>query len=89
MGESLSQVGELLIVGRKPMVVAGEDVEAELRLIWHIGNTEEVAIAEKTFKDYASKGWLAVGEKSDKMTQIFKFDPTFDRIILGPMAVGG
>ncbi len=82
-------MGELLIVGRKPMVVAGEAVEAELRLVWHIGNTEEIAAAEKAFKEYSSKGWLSVGEKTGKMTQIFNFDPTFDRIILGPMAVGG
>ncbi|MDQ1279240.1 MAG: hypothetical protein QG670_500 [Thermoproteota archaeon] len=82
-------MGELLIVGRKPMVVAGEAIEAELKLTWRIGYIEEVAVAEKTFKDYTSKGWLAVGEKSGKMTQIFNFDPTFDRIILGPMAVGG
>ncbi len=82
-------MGELLIVGRKPMVVAGEAIEAELRLTWHIENMEEVTFAEKTFKDYASKGWLAVGEKSGKMTQIFNFDPSFERIILGPMAVGG
>lgn len=82
-------MGELLIIGKKSMVLSGETVEGELKLTWRNDNVEEVALTEKAFKEYAARGWLAVGEKSGKMTQIFSFDPTFDRIVLGPIAVGG
>ncbi len=82
-------MGELLIIGKKSMVLAGETVEGELKLSWRKDNSEEVALAEKTFKEYVTRGWLAVGEKSGKKTQIFIFDPNFDRIVLGPIAAGG
>ena len=82
-------MGELLIVGKKSMVLAGETVEGELRLTWRNDNAEEVSLAEKTFKEYIARGWLAVGEKSGKKTQIFVFDRNFDRIVLGPIAAGG
>ena len=84
-----NQVGELLIVGKKSIVMNGETVEGELKFTWRKDNAEEVALAEKTFKEYIARGWLAVGEKSGKMTQIFIFDPNFDRIVLQPIAVGG
>jgi hypothetical protein len=82
-------VGELSIVGKKSMVMTGEPVEGELKFNWRNDNAEEVTLAEKTFKEYIIRGWLAVGEKSGKKTQIFIFDPNFDRIVLGPIAAGG
>ncbi len=84
-----NQVGELLISGKKSMVLAGETVEGEIRLTWRKDNAEEVALAEKTFKEYITRGWFAVGEKSGKKAQIFVFDPYFERIVLGPIAAGG
>ena len=82
-------MGDLLILGRKPVIAAHETAEAEIRLSWHTNNTQGITEAEKTFNEYASKGWLAVGEKSGRISQIFHFDPTLDKITLGPMAVGG
>jgi len=82
-------VGELLIAGKKPMVLAGETVDGEIKLTWREDSAEEIALAEKAFKEYISRGWFAVGEKSGKKTQIFVFDPDFDRIVLGPIAAGG
>lgn len=82
-------VGELLIIGKKSIILSGETIEGEMKLTWSKDNAEEIALAEKAFKEYVSRGWLAIGEKSGKMVQIFSFNPTFDRIVLGPIAVGG
>lgn len=82
-------MGELKIVGRSPTVVAGEVVEGELRLTWDKGNAEEVDRAEKVFKEYVEKGWLAIGEVAGKKMQIFTFNPDLERIVLTPLALGG
>ena len=82
-------MGELIIVGKKSIVLSGETIEGELKLTWETENAGEVALAEKAFKEYVSRGWLAIGEKEGKMIQIFSFDPTFEKILLGPIAVGG
>lgn len=82
-------MGELLIFGKKSMVMTGEAVEGVIRYEWENDNLEEIATAKKAFEEYVSRGWFAIGEKKDKKTQIFRFDSTFDRITLGPIAVGG
>ena len=82
-------MGELKIVGKSPTVVAGEVVEGELRLTWDKGNAEEVDRAEKVFKEYTEKGWLAIGEVAGKKMQIFAFNPDLERIVLTPLALGG
>ena len=64
-------MGELRILGKSSAIMVGDVVEEELKLTWREGNLEEVALAEKTFKKYISKGWLAFGEKAGKKTQIF------------------
>lgn len=82
-------LGELLVIGKSSTVVFGERVEGELRLTWREDNAEEMARAKETFKEYLSRGWLAVGESSGIKKQIFAFDPSFDRIVLSPIMVGG
>lgn len=82
-------MGELRIIGKSPTALAGDVVEGDLRLSWRKDNAEEVALAEKTFKDYIDKGWLAIGEISGKKTMIFAFDPDLEKIVLSPLMMGG
>ena len=82
-------MGELLIVGKKSIALVGEAIEDELKFTWERDHREEIEVAKKAFEEFVARGWLAIGEKDGKMTQIFVFDPTFDRIVLGPIALGG
>ena len=82
-------LGELLVIGKSSTVAYGEHIEGELTLVWQKGNAEEEARAEKAFREYVNRGWLAVGEASGIKKQIFAFDPSFDRIVLSPIMVGG
>ncbi|MFH0897902.1 MAG: hypothetical protein V1850_07665 [Candidatus Bathyarchaeota archaeon] len=82
-------MGELRIIGRKSAVMAEDTVEGDLKLTWRKDKLEEVALAGKTFKEYIGKGWLAIGETSGKKSQIFTFNPDYDRIVLAPLLMGG
>jgi hypothetical protein len=64
-------------------------IGTKLKLTWREDNAKEVSIAEKAFKEYVEKGWLAIGEKSGKKTQIFTFDQNLEMIVLSPIIVGG
>ena len=77
------------MVGRSSTTAYGECIEGELRLKWRRGNVEEEACAEKTFREYVDKGWLAVGETEGQKKQIFVFDSSLEKIILSPIMVGG
>lgn len=82
-------MGELRVIGKSSMVMFGEAVEGDLRLTWRMDNADEVALAEKTFKEYINRGWLALAETSGKKTQIFTFNPNLDKIVLAPLLMGG
>lgn len=82
-------MGELRIIGKTSIVMSGKNVEGYVKLTWKKDNMEEVAIAEKTFKEFVNKGWLAVSEVSCKKTQIFTFNPDLERIVLSPFIMGG
>ena len=69
--------------------MAGEIIEGDLKFTWKKDNEKEVLLAKKAFDEYIVRGWLAIGEKSGKRTQIFTFDPNLDQILLAPIAVGG
>lgn len=77
------------VIGRSPTVMSGDIVEGELRLTWRKGDSEEIALAEMTFKEYIKKGWLAIGEESGKKKQIFTFNPDLEVIVLAPLMMGG
>lgn len=82
-------MGELKVIGKSPTVVAGELVEGEITFTWTKGNTEEIERAEKVFKEYREKGWLAVAEITGRKTQIFNFNPDLENITLIPLELGG
>lgn len=82
-------MGELKIIGKSPTVIAGDVVEGEIRLIWNKGNDEEIERAEKAFKEYTEKGWLAIGEIAGRKIQIFTFNQDLEKIILIPLELGG
>ena len=77
------------VIGRSSTVMSGDTVEGELRLTWRDGDSEEIALAEKTFKEYIKKGWLAISEGSGKKKQIFTFNPDLEKIVLAPLMIGG
>lgn len=82
-------MGEMRIIGRSSTVMVGDIIEGDIKITWSKDNSEEIALAEKIFKEYIDKGWFAIGEALGKKTQIFKFNPEFDRIILAPLNMGG
>ncbi|MCJ7770584.1 hypothetical protein MUP37_03290 [Candidatus Bathyarchaeota archaeon] len=85
----MKKVGELRVIGRSPIVLAGDVVEGEICLTWKLGNAEEIALVEKTFKEYTDRGWLAICEGGDKKKQIFVFDAKLEHITLFPLNFGG
>lgn len=82
-------MGELRVIGMSPTVVAGEVVEGEFKISWSKSCPEDVEHAEKTFREYVNKGWLATGEIAGKRKQIFAFDPNLEKIMLFPLILGG
>ncbi|MDQ1279427.1 MAG: hypothetical protein QG670_689 [Thermoproteota archaeon] len=82
-------MGELKVIGRSPTVVAGDVVEGEITFTWNKGNVEEIERAEKVFKEYKEKGWLAIAEFAGRKTQIFNFNPDLEKISLIPLELGG
>ena len=82
MGE-LRTIIELRTMDEPPL-------QENIKISWNEKNTEEVEIAEKTFKRYIDEGWIAFSVTSDnKRVQIFTFSPDIDRIILVPPLGGG
>ena len=82
-------MGELRVIGKSPIVIAGDVIEGEIRLTWSKENAGEVAQAENVFREYLDRGWLAIGEVRDRKMQIFAFNPDLERIILSPLMLGG
>lgn len=82
-------MGELRVIGKKSTIMVGDSAEEEFRLKWRKGDDESVADAAKMFKEFVENGWLAIGEKSGRKTQIFAFDPEMDKITLAPISIGG
>ena len=82
-------LGELRIIGNKPAIFNGDQVETAVTLIWRADNQDEVTVAGRLFKEYVNKGWLAIGEIAGKKSQIFTFNPDLDRIVLTPLLMGG
>lgn len=82
-------MGELIIIGKSSTVMIGDSVKDSFRVIWSRNNAKDIAIAEKTFKEYIRKGWLAIGEVSGKKKQIFDFNPDLEKIVLSPFMIGG
>ena len=63
---------------------------ARVTLSWSKEEPEEIALAEKKFKEYIRKGWLAfVVTPENHRVQVFTFHPEFGTIQLVPIAEGG
>ncbi|MFQ6095052.1 MAG: hypothetical protein ACE5NN_02800 [Candidatus Bathyarchaeia archaeon] len=61
-----------------------------IMLSWNSEDPEEAASAERTFREYTRKGWLAFVVTPDKRKkQVFSFDPKFRKIQLVPLVEGG
>ena len=69
--------------------MVGDVIQGEFRVTWRKEIVEEVAFAAETFKQYITKGWIAIGEHGETKRQIFTFNPNLDRITLSPIMVGG
>jgi hypothetical protein len=61
----------------------------EMKVSWNTDNAQEVAFAEKKFRQYLADGWIAFSDNANGRKQIFKFDPTLERILLMPPLGGG
>jgi len=61
-----------------------------ITLSWNKEDPAEIASAEKMFKEYTRKGWLAFVVTTDNKTnQVFTFNPEFEKIQLVPIVEGG
>ena len=67
------------------------DLTGDTKIVWDVENEAEVDHAEKTFKDFKKKRYLAysVGKKGKKDEILHKFDPGIEAMILVPPVVGG
>lgn len=65
--------------------------EGDLKVIWDSEKQDEIDAAKEQFEKLIEKGYLAykVGEKGKPSTQIKKFDPDLEKIIMSPQVVGG
>ena len=65
----------------------------DTRIIWDKDNPDEVAVAKSAFDRLVGKKKYAAfevkGRKGDKGSQIRKFDPDAERIIMVPPMAGG
>jgi len=61
----------------------------EFKVSWSMGNSEEIAHAEKIFKQYLADGWIAYSDEPTGRKQIFQFDAEFKRIVLLSPLGGG
>lgn len=82
-------MGELRVIGTSPTLMVGDRIEGELHITWSLTNAQEIAYAQKIFDKYLLKGWLAIGENAGSKTQIFRFDPSLEKIVLAPLMMGG
>jgi len=61
-----------------------------IALSWNREDHKEAAAAEKVFKEYTRRGWLAfVVGPNGLSRQVFSFDPKFERVKLIPVVEGG
>ena len=65
--------------------------EGDLKVIWDSEKQDEIDAAKEQFEKLIKKGYLAykVGEKGKPSTQIKKFDPDLEKIIMSPQVIGG
>lgn len=60
------------------------------RISWNKNSAEEIASAEKKFKELIRQGWFAFTVKAgNKKVQIFDFNPEHEEIFLIPLTEGG
>lgn len=61
-----------------------------MKLSWNRENIKETALAEKIFREYVRKGWLAfVVTEDNRKKQVFIFDPRVEEIHLVRPIEGG
>jgi len=61
-----------------------------ITLSWNREDPKEAAAAEKAFREYTRRGWLAFVVGPDgRRRQVFSFDPNFERVKLIPVVEGG
>lgn len=67
------------------------DQTGDTRLTWSSDNPDEVANAERTFKDLKAKGYMAFSVKKDgeKNEVISAFDKNAEKLIMAPALKGG
>ncbi len=68
------------------------DRSGDHRIMWDRGNEDEVAAARRSFDDLLAKGYLAyepTGKRGEQGSQVRRFDPEAERIILVKPLQGG
>ena len=67
------------------------DQTGDTKYMWDKDKPDEVKEAEKTFKRFKKKSYIAysVNKKGDKGSVMHTFDPKAERIILSPPVIGG
>ncbi|KON30829.1 hypothetical protein AC480_00190 [miscellaneous Crenarchaeota group archaeon SMTZ1-55] len=61
----------------------------KMTVTWDVDNSQEVAHAGETFRQYLADGWMAFSDDPRGRRQIFQFNPQLERIVLVPPLGGG
>ena len=83
-------MGKMMTVDIMRQLLKEWTMPDQAEITWDVNNKQEVAYAEKKFRDYVADGWLAYSDSSKGgRIQISKFDPRIEMIILLPPLGGG
>jgi len=73
-----------------PEMATSKERTGMIELSWNKHDSVEVASAQKTFTEYARKGWLAFEVMSDnRKKQVFSFNPEAEKVYLTRVVEGG
>ena len=83
-------MGKMMTVDIMRQLLKEWTLPDHLEITWDVNNKQEVTYAEKKFRDYLADGWLAYSDSpKEGRTQISKFDPKLEMIMLLPPLGGG
>jgi len=83
-------MGKMMTVSYMRQLLKEWTLPDESAVTWDIDNNEEVAYAEKKFREYLADGWLAFSDNyREGRMQIFNFNPKLEMILLLPPLGGG
>jgi len=82
-------VGELVAIKVLTTLTRDHVLPEVAKVTWNEADVEQISHANKVFQEYLQEGWMAFSEDDNGRKQIFKFNPSLEKIILVPPLGGG